>query len=169
MHRACLLLRLGLIGLVNAGTDSVPANGAPETANSPEGLWATFDDRSGARRSLIRMAVEDGHLSGTIIRIYRRPDEASDPTCTRCEGPRRGARVVGMVIVWGHRARGSRWSDGRILDPENGKEYASSVWLEGPATLRVRGRWGPFYRTQTWRRALEDAVPDDVVEKENRN
>jgi len=122
---------------------------------SPEGLWATFDDRSGQRRSLVEIHVEDGRLRGTITRVYPRQGEDPDPICHQCNGPRRGTRVVGMVVVWGHRQRGPRWSEGRILDPENGKEYASSVWLEGPDTLRVRGRWGPFYRTQTWRRVEE--------------
>ena len=31
------------------------------------------------------------------------------------------------------------------------RKYLSTIWLEGPDRLRVRGYWGPFYRTQTWR------------------
>lgn len=29
----------------------------------------------------------------------------------------------------------------------------SAVWLEAPDRMRVRGYWGPFYRTQAWRRS----------------
>ena len=43
--------------------------------------------------------------------------------------------------------------DGSILDPENGKTYIATVWLDKRERLRVRGYWGPFYRTQSWRRA----------------
>ena len=75
----------------------------------------------------------------------------------------RGQRVVGMLILEGLRFDGNRWTDGRILDPENGKEYASTVCLDGDDRLRVRGYWGPFYRTQTWRRAPGDGVGENTV------
>jgi uncharacterized protein (DUF2147 family) len=43
---------------------------------------------------------------------------------------------------------------GRILDPENGKEYTVKMRpQEGGKKLQVRGYIGPFYRTQTWLRA----------------
>lgn len=35
-----------------------------------------------------------------------------------------------MTILWGHRAAGGKWVDGTVLDPENGKEYRSTVWLD---------------------------------------
>jgi uncharacterized protein (DUF2147 family) len=57
-----------------------------------------------------------------------------------------------MEILHGYNLDGDRWKGGRVLDPENGKEYKGTVWLEGPDRLRVRGYWGPFHRTQTWRR-----------------
>jgi uncharacterized protein (DUF2147 family) len=47
------------------------------------------------------------------------------------------------------------WANGgKILDPENGKEYTvKMVPLEGGKKLQVRGYIGPFYRTQVWLRA----------------
>jgi uncharacterized protein (DUF2147 family) len=57
-----------------------------------------------------------------------------------------------MEILSGFRRDGERWTGGRIVDPDDGKEYSSAVWLEGLDRLRVRGYWGPFHRTQTWRR-----------------
>jgi len=43
---------------------------------------------------------------------------------------------------------------GKILDPENGKEYNVKMFpKEGGQKLQVRGYIGPFYRTQTWLRA----------------
>jgi uncharacterized protein (DUF2147 family) len=44
------------------------------------------------------------------------------------------------------------YDEGDILDPEIGKIYRCKVWVEGN-TLKVRGFWGPFYRTQTWQQA----------------
>jgi len=66
------------------------------------------------------------------------------------------AVAVMAEILRGHRRDGERWGGGSILDPENGKEYRTAVWLQGPDHLRVRGYWGPFYRTQTWRRSRAD-------------
>jgi len=47
------------------------------------------------------------------------------------------------------------WANGgKILDPENGKEYTvKMVPQEGGKKLQVRGYIGPFYRTQVWLRA----------------
>jgi len=43
------------------------------------------------------------------------------------------------------------WDGGKILDPENGKEYRASLTpIEGGKRLEVRGFLGPFWRTQTW-------------------
>jgi uncharacterized protein (DUF2147 family) len=52
---------------------------------------------------------------------------------------------------------GSEWEDGTICDPENGKIYTCSIWLdeENKDRLHVRGYVGPFFRTQTWIRVKE--------------
>ena len=43
------------------------------------------------------------------------------------------------------------WEDGKILDPENGREYTLRLTpIEGGQKLQVRGSIGPFGRTQTW-------------------
>jgi uncharacterized protein (DUF2147 family) len=47
---------------------------------------------------------------------------------------------------------GDEYAAGNILDPEEGKVYKCKLWLEG-TELKVRGYWGPFYRTQTWTRS----------------
>ena len=47
---------------------------------------------------------------------------------------------------------GAEYSEGNILDPESGKIYRCKMWTE-EEDLKVRGYWGPFYRTQTWKPA----------------
>jgi lathosterol oxidase len=123
---------------------------------TPAGLWRTTDDRTGEPRAIIRIRIEEGRLRGAIEHVYPRPGESPDPVCTRCSGTRRGQRVIGMVVLWGQRLARGRWSGGRVLDPEMGKDYPGEVWLEDPDTLKVRGYWGPFHRTQTWHRLKEE-------------
>jgi uncharacterized protein (DUF2147 family) len=68
--------------------------------------------------------------------------------------------VIGMIVLWDHRPERGRWSGGRVLDPEMGKDYPGRLWLVGPDTLKVRGYWGPFHRTQTWHRLeAEPQIP----------
>ncbi len=57
-----------------------------------------------------------------------------------------------MEIVQNMKKSGGEYSDGQILDPQNGRVYNCRIWLEGN-DLKVRGYWGPFYRTQTWKKA----------------
>lgn len=130
---------------------------APAAGASPAGRWSTVDDRTGEVRSVVRLQIDDGVLRGHVERIVPRAGDPADPLCTRCGGIRRNQRVVGMQILEGFREDGDRWTGGRVLDPENGKEYSSSVWLEGHDRLRVRGYWGFFYRTQTWHRLADEA------------
>jgi sterol desaturase/sphingolipid hydroxylase (fatty acid hydroxylase superfamily)/uncharacterized protein (DUF2147 family) len=127
-------------------------------AAAPEGRWATVDDRTSEVRSVVRVWIEGGALRGRIERVVPKPGEDENPVCDRCPGERRNQRIVGMEVLGGHRPEGDRWTGGRILDPENGKEYASAVWVDARDRLRVRGHWGPFHRTQTWRRLDDQAV-----------
>ena len=123
---------------------------------TPEGLWETRDAETGQGRSLVRIEVKEGRLAGVVVKVFPRPGEDPDPVCTRCRGVRHGQRVVGMQILWGHHLQDGRWRGGTVLDPENGKEYASTLWIESGGQLRMRGHWGPFYRTETWRRVSPD-------------
>ena len=45
------------------------------------------------------------------------------------------------------------WEGGKILDPENGRNYGLRMTpVDGGKKLEVRGSIGPFGRTQTWTR-----------------
>jgi len=74
--------------------------------------------------------------------------------CDKCpsEDGRYLKKIIGMEIIKDIKKVGDEYVDGSILDPEEGKVYRCKLWLEG-ANLMVRGYWGPFYRTQTWRKS----------------
>ncbi len=114
------------------------------------GIWKTIDDASGLPKALVEINVRNGQLSGTIRELL-----LTDPICSACPGERRGSEIVGLTILSNFQrdeSESHRWINGQILDPGNGKTYTSAVWLEGANTLKVRGYWGPFHRTQTWQR-----------------
>ncbi|MEZ5658559.1 MAG: DUF2147 domain-containing protein [Burkholderiaceae bacterium] len=120
---------------------------------SPEGLWRTIDDETGAAKSLVRISREGDALVGAVEQILTPGKE--NALCEACEGERHGKPVLGMRILWDVVQQGDEYGGGRILDPANGKTYKVKLWLgDDPNTLTVRGYIGlPLLgRSQTWQR-----------------
>jgi uncharacterized protein (DUF2147 family) len=119
------------------------------------GKWKTIDDSSGEERSVVEIYEKDGKVYGKIIKLFRKPGEDPDPICDECdhEDNRYKKKIIGMEIIAGMKRNGNEYDDGEILDPENGKIYRCKLWIE-ENTLKVRGYWGPFFRTQTWKKAI---------------
>ena len=70
-----------------------------------------------------------------------------------CDGDRKNQPVIGLEIVRGARKVVGKdvWEGGKILDPENGHEYALRLTpIEGGRKLEVRGSFAFNDRTQTW-------------------
>ncbi len=126
---------------------------APALAQmSPLGLWRSIDDKTGEPKAEIRVTDNAGALSGRIEKTLRKD---AKPTCTECQDDRKGQPIVGLEIIrGGKQAEGKDvWEGGKILDPENGKDYRASLTpVDGGKKLEVRGYLGPFWRTQTWQR-----------------
>lgn len=123
-------------------------------AQSVLGKWKTIDDETSEPKSIVEIFEKNGKVHGRIIKLFRKPEEDPDPVCQECEkeDPRYNKKVIGMEIMTGMSKSAEDYSGGEILDPNNGKVYRCRIWLEGE-DLKVRGYWGPFYRTQTWLRA----------------
>jgi uncharacterized protein (DUF2147 family) len=129
---------------------------------SPVGRWITVDDNNGKDRSWVLIEEKDGVLTGRIERLIVDPGEDPAPKCDKCKGDRKDQPVTGMVILWDLKKDGDEWSGGRILDPENGKDYKCFIKVEnGGARLKVGGFIGfaLLGRTQYWKRAAEAPPP----------
>jgi uncharacterized protein (DUF2147 family) len=119
---------------------------------TPLGVWHSIDDKTGQPKARIRISETAGALNGRIEKLLRQganPDEK----CDECKDERKGAPMVGLEIIRGaKKAQGQDvWEDGKILDPENGREYRLRLTpVDEGRKLDVRGSFGPFGRTQTW-------------------
>ncbi|MCZ7561009.1 MAG: DUF2147 domain-containing protein [Burkholderiaceae bacterium] len=124
-----------------------------QAIDSPVGLWKNIDDETQKAKALIRITEKDGVISGRIEKILT---DKPDAVCDKCTDERKDQPVQGMTIVRGIRRNADEaglFDGGRILDPNNGKEYRSQMRLvEGGRKLEVRGYIGAplFGRTQTW-------------------
>ncbi|MGJ7612666.1 MULTISPECIES: DUF2147 domain-containing protein [unclassified Variovorax] len=122
--------------------------------STPVGVWRNVDDKTGEVKAEISIAETNGALIGRIEKALGK-DAKPGATCDECSDDRKGKPMVGLDIIrGGKKAEGKDvWEGGKILDPENGKEYrASFTPVEGGKKLEVRGYLGPFWRTQTWNR-----------------
>ena len=123
---------------------------------TPVGTWHSIDDNSGEAKAEIHIVDKAGVLSGRVVKSLRN-DPNARKTCEDCKDDRKGQDIIGMEIIRGVKPEPLTehlWAGGgKILDPENGKEYTvKMVPKEGGKKLQVRGYVGPLYRTQTWLR-----------------
>jgi uncharacterized protein (DUF2147 family) len=137
-------LKAGMTALLLAAAGSAFAQA------SPVGLWRSIDDKTGEAKAEIRITETGGVLTGRIEKSLRKD---ARPTCEECKDERKGQPIAGLEIIRGAtKAAGQDvWEQGKILDPENGKEYTLRLApVDGGQKLQVRGYIGPFFRTQTW-------------------
>ena len=121
---------------------------------SPVGTWHIMDHKTGEIKSQIVISEPGGVVSGKIDKVLRK-DAKPDAVCDECSDDRKGKPIVGLEIIRGAKKAAGKdvWEDGKILDPENGKNYTLRLTpIEGGKKLEVRGSIGPFGRTQTWQR-----------------
>jgi len=116
-----------------------------------EGTWKTIDDATGEAKSYIEITQENGKYIGTITQLLI---SSPDKTCDACPGDKKDKPLVGMVILDKLEPYKDYYSYGKILDPETGKLYKCSVWVDNADKLTVRGYVGisALGRSQNWHR-----------------
>ena len=132
-----------LIALLAAAALAGPALAAPAPVT---GRWITVD-----AKAIVEIAPCGPSLCGRIVKVLKpRPGgpavDANNPDASLRRRP-----IEGLTILSGFAAKADRWA-GRIYDPESGRTYRSELRVEG-GTLKVKGCFGPFCRTQDWTRS----------------
>lgn len=120
-------------------------------AQSAVGTWQTIDDETGQAKSHVEIYEQDGKFYGKVVKLLLKPE---DTVCVKCKGDKKDQLVQGMVVLRDMKAKKDKWAGGKILDPENGKEYKCKMELVSANKLEVRGFIGfsLLGRTQTWHR-----------------
>lgn len=116
----------------------------------PVGKWKTIDDESKKAKSIVEIyQAKDGTLEGKVFKLLQKPGAV----CKKCEGKNKGKPIEGMVILWGLKKDGDRWTAGTILDPAKGKTYAADIEvIDGGKALKVTGKLFVFSRSQIWKK-----------------
>jgi len=122
---------------------------------SPLGTWHTIDDETKKPKGEVRITQNAaGGLSGVVEKSLM-PMPGADPLCNLCTDDRKGKPKIGMEIIrGGQKVEGKDvWDGGKILDPENGKNYSVRLTpIEGGKKMEIRGYLGTplIGRTQVW-------------------
>jgi len=115
------------------------------------GKWKTIDDETGKEKSIVQIwKADDGMYYGKIMKLF--DETKKDNVCDKCDpkDPRYNQKVVGMKIIMNMKKTGdNEYTEGTILDPNNGKVYRCKLFRDGK-NLAVRGYIAFLYRTQTW-------------------
>ena len=135
------------------------------------GLYQTIDDETNTPKSIVALYEytdgDDTNLAGRIVALYGADGTISETLAnpTRVANNVKGApKMVGLDIIWDmeYDADDKEYSDGKIMDPKSGKIYSSVMWQDTPDALNVRGKIGPFGRTQKWNVLNGADVPTEL-------
>jgi uncharacterized protein (DUF2147 family) len=116
------------------------------------GKWKTIDDETGKAKSIVEIYEKSGKIYGKVIDILE--EENKNRVCTNCSGDDKNKPILGMIVIKGLSKKGSEYTNGKILDPKNGKLYRCHITLESKDKVKVRGYIGISLlgRTQYWYR-----------------
>lgn len=118
------------------------------------GKWKSIDEETNKEESVIEIYQENGKFYGKIIQLLDPKKKSS--LCENCKGENKNKPIKGLVILNGLKKDGDEWSGGKVLDPNNGKEYKCFTTLKDNNTMRLRGYIGfsLFGRTAFWHRVI---------------
>ena len=68
-------------------------------AQSCVGRWVTIDDKTGKKKSVVKLYKKDSKLYGEIIYLFPREGRPDDAKCDKCTDDRKGDPLVGLQIV----------------------------------------------------------------------
>ncbi|MDB5655437.1 MAG: hypothetical protein JWQ94_3050 [Tardiphaga sp.] len=136
---------IALLGALSAA----PAAKAQGTGEAT-GLWQT---QAGDAR--VRVSKCSGALCATVASLRDKLDPKTGQPAIDDKNPdpaKATRSMIGVSLFIDMRPNGqNRWS-GQIYNADDGKIYASNIYVTGPDTLRVEGCVGAFCGGENWTR-----------------
>ncbi|HLX15535.1 MAG TPA: DUF2147 domain-containing protein [Bradyrhizobium sp.] len=121
-----------------------------QAAGGPDGIWLTQ-----AGDAKVRVSRCGGGICGVVVWLKEPIDPATGKLQIDDKNPNPAlARrpIVGLALFLGMRPAGANKWSGQIYNADDGRTYASTITVTGPATLRVEGCVGALCGSEDWSR-----------------
>jgi len=124
--------------------------------NEPDAVVGTW--LNGTKKGHVQIYKRGGTYFGKLVWISEPNDPATGKPKTdsrNADASKRNRPLMNLPIMYNFKYNGGNvWTDGKIYNPEDGKEYNCKMTLKDPNTLDVRGYLGIALigKTQTWTR-----------------
>lgn len=116
------------------------------------GFWKTINEKTGRAECTIAIYEYQGKYYGRIVATFDEQGEIADTIDhphDRAPGVVGNPYYAGLDIIWNLQQKGTKYTNGKILDPEKGRVYGAELWRQDD-NLVVRGKLLCFGRNQIW-------------------
>ncbi len=126
------------------------------SSDNPDAVVGTW--LNGSKRGQVQIYKQGGTYVGKIVWLIEPNDLTTGKPKTdikNSDPAKRSRLIMNMPMMYNFKYNGSNvWADGKIYNPEDGKEYNCKMTLKDPNTLDVRGYLGFSFigKTQIWTR-----------------
>lgn len=115
------------------------------------GMWKITDEKDNVEKSIVEIFEKNDKYYGRVVKIL---PTSKRTHCEHCPGDQKDKPLVGMIIVSDLIKNEKGGTDGKVLNPANGKTYSCYIELVEPDKLKMRGYlgWPTFGKTMYWNR-----------------